>query len=95
MKKVVLDKDACSVSLEDVQASNVYIAYFGYSCFKLHKTYGSNTMWAFVSLSTSTYHANGDFSSIKDAISAAIHQGATVFEIREKRDFIECLKAHE
>lgn len=94
MRKVVLEFNPDTVLLKNTSPSYVYIARFrSRSCYKLHEN--CDGKWSFVSLRDSTYHANGFHSSMRAAISAAIHEGADVFEIKNLKDFIEYLRAHE
>jgi len=93
MKKVILEpvkKDV--VSINKINNCKTYIADFQTGKYKLHRINNHPDRYVFAHLLDSDCWANGTFKTMEDAVRTAIEQNATVYEISNMTDFIECLE---
>lgn len=89
MKRVVKDKKANYVLLEDVDADNIYV-FKGYSnIYKAHKI--GDDKFAFVSLADSQCYANGIHTSLKKLIDNTLFGDDEVLEFEDFDEFVEWL----
>ena len=85
MRTVILEDVATTVALKNTDALRIYVAHFTASGF--YKLHCINSVWAFCDVGSSNCCANGVFQTMRAAISAAIRQGATVYEFTSTYDF--------